>query len=151
MSYVDFTKPYPNGWADGSEGDTPITAQILNNNYDAFLLGLNSWSREVPTLEVNPESGVPIGNINSLKVNAVKYTVSEVHANPTIPGGTTPPDLSHIQIDGNYYTIPSGGGSGSVVSWTQIQNTGTKLTLMEQVLTSMLLPLVVEIQYHGLR
>ena len=49
MSYTDFVKPYQNGWLDGEAGHTPITAEILNNNYDAYLLGLNAWADTVIT------------------------------------------------------------------------------------------------------
>ena len=40
---IEFTPPYQDGWQDNEEGATPITADILNNNYDAFLLLLNTW------------------------------------------------------------------------------------------------------------
>ena len=33
-----FVKPYLDGWENGEVGNTPITAEILNNNYDAFLV-----------------------------------------------------------------------------------------------------------------
>lgn len=126
MEYVNFNKPYPNGWANNAAGETPITAEILNNNYDSFFTSLNNWAAEIKPVSANATGVLVVENLTLLRVDGTNYKVSEVHANPTIPGGTTPPDLSHIQIDGNNYTIPS-GGSGSVVSWTQIQNTGTKI------------------------
>ncbi len=42
--YVNFNKPYPNGWAKNAAGETPITAERLNNNYEAYLTSLNNWA-----------------------------------------------------------------------------------------------------------
>lgn len=42
-----FVAPYVEGYQDGEEGNTPITAEILNENYDAFLLALNEWAASV--------------------------------------------------------------------------------------------------------
>ncbi len=113
--YVNFNKPYPNGWANNAAGETPITAEILNNNYDAFFTSLNNWAAEIKPVSANATGVLVVENLTLLRVDGTNYKVSEVHANPTIPGGTTPPDLSYIAIDGTNYTIPSGGSGATTL------------------------------------
>lgn len=113
MSYTNFNKPYPNGWANNASGETPITAEILNNNYDAFLLALNEWAADIVPVSANPSTALLFENLEKLRIDGVNYKVSLVEANPTVPGGTTPPDLSRIGIDGTVYNIPSGGSGGA--------------------------------------
>ena len=122
--YVNFNKPYPNGWANNAAGETPITAEILNTNYDAFFTSLNSWAAEIKPVSANATGVLVVENLTLLRVDGTNYKVSEVHANPTIPGGTTPPDLSYIAIDGTNYTIPSGGsGSSTLAGLTDVNLT----------------------------
>lgn len=105
MAYSDFVKPYIEGWEDSEVGNTPITAAILNNNYDSFLLSLNNWSDEIESA---------IGGKSTVSWNEVVSTGTKI---------------ATVTIDGTDYDIyaPSGGGGGSSVSWTQIQATGTKI------------------------
>ena len=131
-SYQDFTAPYQDGWQNTEAGQTPVTAEILNNNYDAYLLALNNF---LPGLETALEDKVDKEEGKGLSTN--DYTTNEknklagidegataVTANPS---GTSSTNLTKIQIGGSIYMIPSGGGSGSTVVWNEIQTTGTKI------------------------
>lgn len=126
-SYQDFTAPYQDGWQNTEAGQTPVTAEILNNNYDAYLLALNTF---LPGLETALENKVDKEEGKGLSTN--DYTTNEknklsglvnVEANPS---GTSSTNLTKIQIGDSIYMIPS-GGSGSTVVWTQIQQSGTKI------------------------
>ena len=102
--YINFQKPYPYGWEDGSEGRTPITAAVLNGAYDGYLETLNSWA---------------------VAVNADLDTIVEVEANPE---DTATESLLKLKIGSTIYGV-SGGSGGSSVSWNQIQTStgGTKI------------------------
>lgn len=98
MSFTQFIKPYPDGYEDFEVGGTPVTAEILNNNYDGFLLGLNEFLPELAGMvEANPSESATAGNLTKLKVG------------------------------NSIYLIPSGGSGGSTVVWEQLQLTGTKI------------------------
>lgn len=118
MSYTQFSKPYVNGWQNNESGATPITAEILNTNYDAYLLGLNTWAGEV-NLAL---AGIPtkVSDLsNDLNFSAVSFTQIQ----------STGTKIGTITVDGVSTDIyaPSGGGSGSSVSWNQLVSTGTKI------------------------
>ena len=99
---IEFTPPYQDGWQDNEEGATPITADILNNNYDAFLLLLNTW----------------IGNIEEELVAVPDFQIS------------SPSSGQVLKYNGSKWVNAneSGGGGGSSVSWQQILQTGTKIS-----------------------
>lgn len=101
MSYQEFIKPYPDGYEDGEIGNTPVTASILNTNYDGFLLALNEFLPELEGMvEANPSESATAGNLTKLKVG------------------------------NSIYLVPSGGGSGSSVSFEQILSSGTKIGII---------------------
>ena len=97
MAYTVFVQPYLEGWEDGEEGATPITADILNDNYDAFLLALNTFI-------------------------AGEVTPGLCSANPE---ETATGSLTKINIGGTVYSIT--GSGGSTVSFTQVLQNGTKI------------------------
>ena len=99
---IEFTPPYQDGWQDNEEGATPITADILNNNYDAFLILLNTW----------------IGNIEEELVAVPEFQIS------------SPSSGQVLKYNGSKWVNAneSGGGGGSSVSWQQILQTGTKIS-----------------------
>lgn len=112
MAYSPFTKPYLNGWADGSEGNTPVTANILNNNYDAYLTGVDDWI-SANGLVINPEeTPLMYSDLRTIKQNNTFYKVADVEGNPELPLGVTIPDLEALKINSNYYKIPEGGSGG---------------------------------------
>ena len=98
---IEFTPPYQDGWQDNEEGATPITADILNNNYDAFLLLLNTW----------------IGNIEEELIAVPDFQIS------------SPSSGQVLKYNGSKWVNAneSGGGGGSSVSWNQVLQSGTKI------------------------
>ena len=101
MSFMQFVKPYPDGYEDFESGGTPVTAEILNTNYDGFLLALNEFLPELEGMvEANPSESATAGNLTKLKVG------------------------------NSIYLVPSGGGSGSSVSFEQILSSGTKIGII---------------------
>ena len=132
MSFTDFVKPYPNGYEDGESGDTPVTAAILNTNYDGFLLALNTWAAGMETsLNQKADSssvGQAISSISGQLVNmqdAINQK-STVSLSDLLSTGTL---IGTMVINGVTYNLyaPSGGSGGSSVEWEQIQLTGTKI------------------------
>ena len=122
MSYTQFSKPYVNGWQNNESGATPITAEILNTNYDAYLLGLNTWAGEV-NLAL---AGIPtkVSDLsNDLHFSAVSFTQIQ----------STGTKIGTITVDGVSTDIyaPSGGSGGDTVTWTQIVSTGTKIATID--------------------
>lgn len=130
-SYQDFTAPYQDGWQNTEAGQTPVTAEILNNNYDAYLLALNTFLPGLETAlgdKVDKETGKGLSandytTNEKNKLAGIAEGATAVTANPS---GTSSTNLTKIQIGGSIYMIPS-GGSGSTVVWTQIQQSGTKI------------------------
>lgn len=117
MGSFEFTPPYQDGWQDNEEGATPITADILNNNYDSFLLTLNNWITSVEGLLITiPE------NISAQTMTALAGLYGELAIeNPT--------NGQVLKFNGSKWVNAneSGGGGGSNVSWEQILQTGTKI------------------------
>ena len=118
MGSFEFTPPYQDGWQDNEEGATPITADILNNNYDSFLLTLNNWITSVEGLFITvPE------NITTQVMTALAGLYGELAIeNPT--SGQV------LKFNGSKWVNANesgGGGGGSTVSWQQILQTGTKI------------------------
>lgn len=134
MSFTQFIKPYPNGYIDGEVGDTPVTAEILNTNYDGFLLGLNEFLPELAGMvEANPFESATAGNLTKLKVGNSIYLI------PSGGSGGSTVEWEQIQLTGTKIATitidnvpvdvyaPSGGGSGDEVSWAQVLGSGTKI------------------------
>lgn len=96
---IEFTPPYQDGWQDNEEGATPITADILNNNYDAFLVLLNAW----------------IGNIEEELVAVPDFQIS------------SPSSGQVLKFNGSKWVNAAESGGGSDVSWNQIVQTGTQI------------------------
>lgn len=132
MSFSQFIKPYPDGYEDFEAGDTPVTAEILNTNYDGFLLALNNFLTSLESSvddKVDKETGKGLSEENYTsteknKLSGIDDNATEVIANPS---GTSSTNLTKISIGGSIYMIPSGGSGGSSVSWEQLQSTGTKI------------------------
>ena len=120
--YTLFVAPYLEGWADGEEGNTPITADILNENYDAFLLALNEWAA---AMGLAVESAVVDANYVHTDNN---YTTTEKNKlsgvednanNYSLPTASTS-TLGGVKVDGITITIANGvisavGGGGTDV------------------------------------
>lgn len=144
-SVPDFVRPYPGGWQDFSEGETPITAEILNETYDEWLAAVSGWINGAePRIERIPDELIELtgdvlitdpSNGQVLKYNATTHmwyngtdeTGSTVTFSQIQGSGTK---IATITIDGTSYDIyaPSGGGGGGdTVTWNQIQATGTKI------------------------
>ena len=96
---IEFTPPYQDGWQDNEEGATPITADILNNNYDAFLILLNTW----------------IGNIEEELVAVPDFQIS------------SPSSGQVLKYDGSKWVNAAESGGGSNVSWNQVLQSGTQI------------------------
>ena len=114
-TWVDFAKPYPGGWVDGSTDGTPITATILNNNYDAFLFGLNDWADELKDWADSVDDDI-----------GTFITLDDIPTASTSTAGLVKVDGTSITIQ-NGVISASGGGGDSSVSWSQVQVTGTKI------------------------
>ncbi len=149
MSFTPFIKPYPDGYEDFEVGGTPVTAEILNNNYDGFLLALNGWASDAENDIGDAKSDITglQGNISSIQSalnnkvdtstfnqlgDAVRQIGLAVNSKSTVSisdllqSGTK---VATLTIDGTQYDLyaPSGGGGGSSVAWNQIISTGTKI------------------------
>lgn len=117
-----FVKPYLEGYINGEEGNTPVTAEILNENYDAFLLALNDWAASVGLIL---ESAVTDSNYVHTDNN---YTTTEKNKlsgvednanNYSLPTASTS-TLGGVKVDGITITIANGvisavGGGGTDV------------------------------------
>lgn len=131
-TYTDFVKPYSNGYENGESGGTPVTAEILNTNYDAFLIALNTWAASVGLEignKVDKVTGKQLSDENytsteKTKLSGIAEGATAVVANPSESSST---NLTKIKIGGSVYLIPQGGSGGSSVTWTQIQQSGTKI------------------------
>lgn len=134
MSFTQFIKPYPDGYIDGEAGDTPVTAEILNTNYDGFLLALNEFLPELEGMvEANPSEAATAGNLTKLKVGNSIYLI------PSGGSGGSTVEWEQLQITGTKIATitidnvpidvyaPSGGGSGDEVSWNQVLGSGTEI------------------------
>ena len=134
MSFSQFIKPYPDGYEDFEVGGTPVTAEILNTNYDGFLLGLNEFLPELAGMvEANPSEAATAGNLTKLKVGNSIYLV------PSGGSGGSTVEWEQLQLTGTKIATitidnvpvdvyaPSGGGSGDEVEWTQTIGSGTKI------------------------
>lgn len=134
MSFIPFIKPYPNGYEDFESGGTPVTAAILNTNYDGFLLALNEFLPELEGMvEANPSESATAGNLTKLKVGNSIYLI------PSGGSGGSTVEWEQLQLTGTKIATitidnvpvdvyaPSGGGSGDEVSWTQVLGSGTKI------------------------
>jgi len=153
MSFSQFIKPYPDGYEDFEVGGTPVTAEILNTNYDGFLLALNSWASDVENDIGDAKNDITglqgsISNIQSALSNKVDTSTfnqlgdavrnigiavngkSTVSISDLLQSGTK---VATLTIDGTQYDLyaPSGGGGGSSVTWNQIVSTGTKIAEIE--------------------
>lgn len=135
MSFSDFVKPYPNGYIDGEAGNTPVTAAILNTNYDGFLLQLNDWATDIEedigSIQSTLNDKVDTSTFNQLgeavrQIGLAVNSKSTVSISDLLQSGTK---IATLTIDSTPYDIyaPSGGGGGSSVVWDQIQQTGTKI------------------------
>ena len=132
LTVPEFSKPYTNGYVDGESGDTPVTAAILNTNYDAYLLALNTFLEALNTSvddKQDAEEGKGLSendytDEDKQKLAGIDTGATAVEANPE---GTSSTNLTKIKIGSSIYMIPSGGSGGSTVVWNQIQLTGTKI------------------------
>lgn len=117
-----FVKPYLKGYINGEEGNTPVTAEILNENYDAFLLALNEWATSVGLIL---ESAVTDSNYvhtdnNYTTTEKDKLSGVEDNANNySLPTASTS-TLGGVKVDGITITIANGvisavGGGGTDV------------------------------------
>lgn len=134
MSFSQFIKPYPDGYEDFEVGGTPVTAEILNTNYDGFLLGLNEFLPELASMvEANPSESATAGNLTKLKVGNSIYLI------PSGGSGGSTVEWEQLQLTGTKIATitidnvpvdvyaPSGGGSGDEVEWTQVLDSGTEI------------------------
>ena len=136
--YTLFVAPYLEGWANGEEGGTPMTAEILNENYDAFLLALNEWAAAMGVaVAAIPTKTSDLTNDSNFAVDASyvhtdnNYTTNEknklsgIEANAnnyTLPTASTSTkggvkvDGTTITIDGNGVISSTGGGGATALS-----------------------------------
>ena len=108
-SIPDFVRPYPGGWQDFIEGETPITAEILNETYDDWLAAVSGW---IAGAEYR---------IDRIPDELEDLTGNVLIANPT-NGQALVYDASSDKWKNQ--SISSGGDS---VSWNQILGSGTKI------------------------
>ena len=65
--------------------------------------------------------------MGKIMVNGENYSGTSVEANPQVPSGTTPEDLTGLKIDNDYFNI-SGGGGGSGLTYTVLFTGTTRQT-----------------------
>lgn len=94
-NYTDFVKPYSNGYENGESGDTPVTAEILNTNYDAFLIALNTWAASVGS-----EMSNKVDKITGKQLSDENYTSEEKSKLGGIESGATATAFSRIVSSG---------------------------------------------------
>lgn len=104
---IEFTPPYQDGWQDNEEGATPITADILNNNYDAFLLLLNAWIENTETSLV-----------------AIPDSLTDLNGDVQI---SSPSNGQVLKFNGSKWVNAAESGGGSSVTWNQILQSGTQI------------------------
>ena len=101
-----FVKPYLEGWANGEEGGTPMTAEILNDNYDAFLLALNEWATSIGLLV----DGIPTKTSDLTNDSNFVSDASYVHTDNNYTT-TEKNKLSGIEANANNYSLPTASTS----------------------------------------
>lgn len=116
MSYTDFVKPYVDGYENGESGNTPLTAEILNNNYDAFLIALNTWAAGVPedANYVHTDNNYTTNEKNKLSGIASGATVTAFSR--VVATGTKLGTLTINGTDYDIYAPNAGAGSLSDLS-----------------------------------
>lgn len=116
MSYTDFVKPYVDGWENGESGNTPITAEILNNNYDAFLIALNTWASGVPEDANYVHTDNNYTSTEKTKLGGIATGATATSFDRVVSSGTK---LGTLTINGTSYDIyapNAGAGSLSALS-----------------------------------
>lgn len=116
MSYTDFVKPYVDGWENGESGNTPITAEILNNNYDAFLIALNTWASGVPEDSSYVHTDNNYTSTEKTKLNGIATGATATAFNRVVASGTKLGTLTINGTDYDIYAPNAGAGSLSALS-----------------------------------
>ena len=101
-----FVKPYLEGWANGEEGGTPMTAEILNENYDAFLLALNDWATSVGLLV----DGIPTKTSDLTNDSNFVSDLAYIHTDNNYTT-TEKNKLSGVEDNANNYSLPTASTS----------------------------------------
>lgn len=101
-----FVKPYLEGWLNGEEGGTPMTAEILNDNYDAFLLALNEWATSIGLLV----DGIPTKTSDLTNDSNFIADASYVHTDNNYTT-TEKNKLSGVEDNANNYSLPTASTS----------------------------------------
>ena len=101
-----FVKPYLEGWLNGEEGGTPMTAEILNDNYDAFLLALNDWATAMGLLV----EGIPTKTSDLTNDSNFIADSSYVHTDNNYTT-TEKNKLSGVEDNANNYSLPTASTS----------------------------------------
>ena len=116
MSYTDFVKPYVDGWEIGESGNTPITAEILNNNYDAFLIALNTWASGVPEDASYVHTDNNYTSTEKTKLSGIATGATATAFNRVVASGTKLGTLTINGTDYDIYAPNAGAGSLSALS-----------------------------------
>ena len=104
--YTLFVAPYLEGWANGEEGGTPMTAEILNENYDAFLLALNEWAAAmgVAVAAIPTKTSDLTNDSNFVADSSYVHTDNNYTTNEKNK-------LSGIEAGANFYALPTASTS----------------------------------------
>jgi len=101
-----FVKPYLEGWANGEEGGTPMTAEILNDTYDAFLLALNEWATSIGLLV----DGIPTKTSDLTNDSNFVSDLAYIHTDNNYTT-TEKNKLSGVEDNANNYSLPTASAS----------------------------------------
>ena len=101
-----FVKPYLEGWANGEEGGTPMTAEILNDTYDAFLLALNDWATSIGLLV----DGIPTKTSDLTNDSNFVSDLAYIHTDNNYTT-TEKNKLSGVEDNANNYSLPTASAS----------------------------------------
>lgn len=100
-----------------------------DNNYTSNektkLAGLDNYI--LPTASTSTKGGVKLDG-DTITIDSNGVISASIEANPQ---GSATGDLSKLKIGSDIFSIPTGGGGGTDVEWTQIVQSGTKIAEIE--------------------
>ena len=97
-----------------AEQQTQARTNIGAGTYSKPTNGIPASDMETGAIPSVPVQDVTVGgtSVVSNGTAVIPAIPDAVEANPTVPSGTTPTDLTGLKVGNGYYSVPQGGGSG---------------------------------------